>query len=77
MTLFKRKAPTVQLSDRFIKRGDSHGNVWVVVRLWTAGDGIPHAQIERAGQQRETRIISVSALADRHFFAPADRPAVV
>jgi hypothetical protein len=45
--------------------------VWVVVRLWTASDGLPHARLEIEGRSTETRIMSVSALADRYFYTPA------
>ena len=61
----------IELNDRFIKSGDPPGRVWVVVRLWTASDGLPHARLEIEGRRNETRIMSVSALADRYFYMPA------
>jgi hypothetical protein len=64
------------LNDRFVKPGDPPGRVWVVVRLWTASDGLPHARLEIEGRHSETRIMSVSALGDRHFYIPAPPPNV-
>jgi hypothetical protein len=61
----------IELNDRFTKSGDPPGRVWVVVRLWTASDGLPHARLEIEGRSTETRIMSVSALADRYFYTPA------
>ncbi len=69
--MFRRKNPSIQLGDQFIKAGDPHGKVWVVVRLWTPGDGIPHARMKSTGHQCESRVISLSALTDPHFFKPA------
>jgi len=69
--MLRRKAPPVQIGDRFVKAGDPPGRAWDVVRLWTTVDGVPHARMENNGQQRESRIISVSALTDPHFFSPA------
>ena len=48
----------------------------MVVRLWTASDGLPHARLEIEGRHSETRIMSVSALGDRHFYIPAPPPNV-
>jgi hypothetical protein len=62
---------SIELNDRFVKSGDPPGRVWVVVRLWTASDGLPHARLEIEGRRNETRIMSVSALADRYFYTPA------
>ena len=67
----RRVAPSVQIGDRFVKSGDPPGRVWVVVRLWTAVDGLPHARMKGEGSRDETRIISISALTDRHFYSPA------
>lgn len=67
----RRDGPPLQLGDRYLKAGDRSGRVWVVIRLWTASDGLPHARMENEGRERETRIISVSALMDRHFYFPA------
>ena len=61
----------IELNDRFVKSGDPPGRVWVVVRLWTASDGLPHARLEIEGRHSETRIMSVSALHDYHFYTPA------
>jgi hypothetical protein len=71
MTMFSRKAPPVQVGDRFVKAGDPTGKAWATVRIWTTTDGLPHARIENSGQQHETRIISISALTDPHFYLPA------
>ena len=68
--VLKRKSPSVQLGDRFVKVGDSYGRVWGIVRLWTTGDGLPHARMESNDRAHETRIISVSALVDDHYFTP-------
>jgi hypothetical protein len=62
---------SIELADRFIKAGDPAGRVWVVIRLWTTSDGLPHARLEIEGRRGETRIMSVSALSDRHFYSPA------
>lgn len=79
MTMFKRrKTPLVRIGQSFIKAGDPSGMAWRVTRVWTTAIGIPHAQIENNGYRKETRIISVSALTDIHFFGPAPaRHAVV
>ena len=66
--MFSRERPPVQVDDRFVKRGDPPDRVWTITRLWTATDGLPHARMR--GQGSETRIISVSALVDRHFYSP-------
>lgn len=62
---------SIDVNDRFNKADDPSGRVWVVVRLWTASDGLPHARLEFEGRSGETRIMSVSALLDRHFYSPA------
>ena len=67
--MFRRESPTVQVNDRFFKTGDPPGRVWVVCRLWVASDGLPHARLEIEGRRSETRIMSVSALMDRHFYS--------
>lgn len=72
--MFRREVPPVQLNDRFTKTGDPPGRVWVVCRLWTATDGLPHARLEIEGHRSETRIMSVSALMDRHFYSLAPTP---
>ena len=69
--MFEREAPPVQVDDRFTKSGDPPGRVWVVIRLWTTIDGLPHARMKDEGRGSETRIISVSALVDRRFYSPA------
>lgn len=71
MTMFKRKSLPVQIGSRFVKAGDPPGRPWSVIRLWTTVDGIPHARIENNEKQHETRIISISALTDPQFYAPA------
>ena len=44
-------------------------SVWVVKRMvHTLGKDIPHALIAREEVDSDTRVISVSALQDRHFF---------
>jgi hypothetical protein len=62
---------SIDVNDRFQKTGDPSGRVWVVVRLWTATDGLPHARLEFEGRSGETRIMSVSALLDRRFYSIA------
>ncbi|PKU22402.1 hypothetical protein CWS72_21605 [Telmatospirillum siberiense] len=74
MAIFKREGPSVQIGDRFIKRGDSLGQEWVIIRLWTTVDGLPHARMESSGRGQESRIISVSALTDPYFFSPVSHP---
>jgi len=69
--MMKHLSHPIELNDRFMKSGDPPGRVWVVVRLWTTSDGLPHARLEIEGRHNETRIMSVSALADRHFYSPA------
>lgn len=69
--MFKREGPSVQIGDRFIKKGDTWGREWVIIRLWTTVDGLPHARMENNGRGQESRIISVSALTDPYFFSPA------
>lgn len=71
MSWFKRALPPVQPGDRFVKIGDQPNKVWVVSRVWETVDGIPHVRMESFLHQGETRIISVSALMDLRFFAPA------
>ncbi|MDR3437443.1 hypothetical protein [Telmatospirillum sp.] len=66
-----QKASSVHIGDRFVKTGDQYGRIWTIIRLWTTVDGIPHARMENNGQQRESRIISISALLDAQFYAPA------
>ncbi len=45
------------------------GSVWVVKRMVkTLGNDIPHAMIAREEVESDTRVISVSALLDKHFF---------
>jgi len=74
MAMFTRGGAPVQLGDQFVKTGDPPGKIWTVVRLWTTTDGLPHARIENEGQQSETRIMSISALTDPHFYVPARAP---
>jgi hypothetical protein len=71
MSWFKRASPSVKPGDRFVKVGDPPNKVWVVSRVWETVDGIPHVRMESFLHQGETRIISVSALMDRRFYAPA------
>lgn len=71
MAMFRRKASLVRIGESFIKAGDTSGVAWRVTRVWTTAIGIPHAQIENNCQRKETRIVSVSALTDMHFFGPA------
>jgi len=45
------------------------GSVWVVKRKVEAfGQSLPHVMIAREEVDSDTRVISVSALQDRHFF---------
>jgi len=69
--VLSRKTPGVQIGSRFVKVGDTYGRVWVVIRLWTTIDGLPHVRLENNSQHHETRIIAVSALLDDHFYIPA------
>jgi len=69
--LNEAKLDLIELNDRFVKKGDPPGRVWVIVRLWIASDGLPHARLEIEGRHSETRIMSVSALSDRRFYLPA------
>ena len=69
--MFHREAPTVHVHDRFVKAGDPPGRVWGVIRVWVTVDGLLHARMLGEGREGETRIISVSALTDSHFFLPA------
>ena len=69
--MFHRDTPPAKVGDRFVKAGDPLTRVWVVARLWTATDGLPHASLEIERDRSEARIMSVSALEDRHFYAPA------
>ncbi|CAA7623876.1 conserved hypothetical protein [Candidatus Terasakiella magnetica] len=71
MSLFGRKAPPLQIGDRFLKAGDRFGKVWKISRLWTAMDGKPHARLTDLRGQSETRIVSVATLSDPEFFSPA------
>lgn len=71
MGLFDRRIPPVQLGDRFVKADQPKGPVYEVSRLWVAADGLHHAHLSSLGGHRDTRIISVSALTDPRFFAPA------
>ena len=71
MAMFKREGPPVQIGDRFIKKGDTWDREWVIIRLWTTVDGLPHARVENNGRGKESRIISVSALLDPFFYSPA------
>lgn len=73
MMMFRRKSPLVRIGESFVKAGDPSGMAWKVTRVWTTALGIPHAQIENNCQRKETRIISVSALTDMHFFGPVPR----
>ena len=75
MAIFGRKAPAIQIGDRFMKVGSHGANVYEVSRLWTATDGLPHAHLTNIAKHGETRIISVSALTDPQFFTPV--PAAV
>ena len=69
--MLSRKAPSVNIGDRFMKVGDQYGRAWTVMRLWTTLDGLPHVRLQSDGQDQETRIISLSALVDVHFYVRA------
>jgi hypothetical protein len=71
MSWFKRASPAVNPGDQFVKVGDPPNKVGVVSRVWETVDGIPHVRMESFLHQGETRIISVSALMDRRFYALA------
>ena len=66
--MFRRKAPSPQVGDRYIKADDRIGKVWEISRLWTTVDGVPHARLTH---QDETLAVSVSTLSDAKFFTPA------
>ena len=66
-----RKYQHIQIGTRFVKVGDPYGKVWEVTRLWTTDDGLPHARLMSEGRERDTRIMSLSALADDRLFLPA------
>ena len=72
--MFHREVPTVQVHDRFVKNGDPPGRVWVVIRVWKTVDNLMHARMIGESRSGETRIISVSALTDPHFYKQANRP---
>ena len=72
MAIFGRKIPPIQVGDRFVKANDQTRKVWEVSRLWTAGDGVPHARLV---SQHETLMVSVSTLNDQDFFTA--EPSVV
>jgi len=69
--MFSREVPTVQVHDRFVKSGDPPGRVWVVIRVWKTVDNLMHARMIGESRAGETRIISVSALTDHHFYTAA------
>ena len=69
--MFRRDIPIIQVDDRFVKAGDPPGRVWVIIRIWTTVDGLLHARMIGETREGETRIISISALNDPHFFSPA------
>ena len=63
----------IKIGDRYVKAGDRHQNVWVVVKTWTHVDGIVHVRL--AKQVRASDLITVSALAleDGEFFRSVAR----
>ena len=45
------------------------GSIWIVKRtVKTLGNELPHVMIAREEMEDETRVISVSALQDTHFY---------
>lgn len=70
MAIFGQKPPKIRTGDRFVKVDDRLGRVWIVSRLWTAIDGVPHARLEGPEGQGMTMVVSVSTLNDRKFFFP-------
>lgn len=65
MAIFKRKLPPIQVGDLFRKFADRTEKKWVVSRLWTTVDGIPHARLKN---RDETLAVSVITLSDPEFF---------
>ncbi|MGE5505253.1 MAG: hypothetical protein ACM31L_12585 [Actinomycetota bacterium] len=63
--MFGRKAPRVQVGDRFVKTGGSR-KVWTVVELSAA-----HAQLASDQPTSEHITIAVNALVDSRLFLPA------
>jgi hypothetical protein len=68
MAILGRKAPPIQVGDRFIKAGNQLAKVWEVSRLWTTVDEIPHARLVSRG---DTLAVSLGTLNDPQFFTPA------
>lgn len=64
----------VEIGHRFTKAGDQFGKVWEVSRVWTASDGILHAELKGIEHQSETMTVSASTLTDRQFFVPVPTP---
>jgi hypothetical protein len=50
-------------------------SVWEVMDLIKDGEGIAHARLARVGDPTATKMISVSALADKKLYRPAPVPA--
>lgn len=80
--LFSKKIGT--RSPREVKPGMRYrqtrqlGSIWIVKRqVKTLGNELPHVMIAREEMEDETRVISVSALRDSHFYRyiqPEDSP---
>ena len=72
--MIRRKAPQVQLGNRYLKTTDPRGAPWEVVYLWTAIDGILHARL--SGGEKGSRLLTIAAsvLLDPHFWLPASEP---
>jgi hypothetical protein len=68
--MFGRDNFSVDIGGRFLKADDPSGRVWVVVRMWNTPEGLAHAKLEAETNSSETRIISISALSDPHFYLP-------
>ena len=73
--LFSKKIGGGVRSPREVKPGMRYrqtrqlGSVWVVKRMvHTLGNDLPHAMIAREEVESDTRVISVSALRDSHFY---------
>jgi hypothetical protein len=73
--LFSKGSGGAMRSPREVKPGMRYqqtrqlGSVWVVKRMVnTLGNDLPHAMIVREEVESDTRVISVSALLDKHFF---------
>jgi hypothetical protein len=66
--MLKRKQRLAEIGNQYVKAGDKAARIWLVVHIWTATDGIPHARLAQSCRPTELRTVALPVLNDPRYW---------